>query len=320
MSLTVPRLRPHAFSAPLDLDVETPSGEWAPIHPPAGGAPPREIVLVRALSRLDGHVELRPPSGGDALPADLATTVVAVAVVDPITGAARIQSTAVERTMVVGGPADVPGVVLPPAPREAADGAPALSYEPLPAPGGDEATLLHHRRAAHFTALRRVALEAVSRHSDGVVLTHALATRRAGHSRILGELAGARPQLPAASRALAERLEEGWRTPAYVLRDPPETAHEFVMALRDRSRGDDSEERLVRIQSRAGLEALQRHAQWLGRALPALHGVGRGWRARRNPTAYEALDRHLEAALADGAEAAIASALRPDGTLDPWRH
>ncbi|BCJ42210.1 hypothetical protein GCM10010168_87920 [Actinoplanes ianthinogenes] len=195
-------------SAQVDVDVEVPAAEWAPVDVPAGARAPDVVFLVDGVRRNDAQIWTAEEDGTSfaGLAASFAAGVVRC---DLAHGAAELVAARVGRGLFTASPS-VDGVQ-----------AGSVHYEIHRIAGAGEASKLQAAVQGPLTALEiDISSEARARGTDGadlLIVDGPLRDRRQ-LPRTIGYIKTQKSRyLPAAQEAVVPRLRAGQRTPVFHL-------------------------------------------------------------------------------------------------------
>lgn len=277
---------PEEPAAPVDLDVETPAAEWAPIDPDTGAAVPRMLLFCDGVRRIDARVWVH---GADPLPAPGIAASYAAGLVC-CDGAARV-------VKIVGGR----GLFTPSG--EAGDIVTAhASYPVFEAPGGSPDQLSLALQTRLIDAEVQLALEYRATHAagddllvvDGPLLARTPLPRTVGYIKTHHAA-----YLPVPQAHLVAALAPGQRTPVFTL-GPNWTRHAWYLRLPGSSGAPWSG--VVRLECSASLSAAEavELASVSANVLPPLASVAyKDPRAPQNLVPIGGLERELRHRLGD---------------------
>lgn len=275
----------------VDLGVEAPAAEWAPLPPGPAISLPEKLAFVDGVRRVEARVVAR--RGGQLVHGAFGSFAVGAAVNEG--GRIRIEEAQVERVLALDS-----GQSL----GEALEVAPRLVYRPVSTPkcepGAPLQRLQDEMRLAEERLARRLA-----DHSDTLVVTdgplgfgETVRGNAVGYVKRIFELYVERALL-----SVLASLPPGWRSPLFALTAPARFArYSWFLRLAAPHAGDSDLAGLVRLEVAAsvGVDAARQLADATAAALPRFApGRGRDPRAPQNLLPIGALEAHLRREMGD---------------------
>jgi hypothetical protein len=276
----------------VDLGVERPASEWAPVPPAAGIGLPERLAFVDGVRRVEARVVLRRT--GRISHGAFGSFGVGAAVHEG--GQVRLDEVRVDRVLALDS-----GESLP----ETFQVGPGLDYRPVSTPSTDPGAPLQRIQDEMRLAEERLA-RTLAGEADTLVVTDGPLTFG---EDVRGAAVGLVKRLfelyvdPGLLGVLAA-LPPSWRSPLFALRATARFArYSWFLRLAEPRPGDSDLAGLVRLEVAAGvgLEAARRLADATAAALPRFApSRGRDPRAPQNLLPIGALEAHLRRAMGDG--------------------